>query len=123
MIIRHDDAPRFEQGGTTVLGYAAPSRGAADLSLWRMTLAAGESSPVHVLSRQEIFLALEGGATASLDGSESRLAPGDCLLVPPGRRFVLTAGDAGFGAVCAMATGGTATIEPDGPTVVPPWTA
>jgi mannose-6-phosphate isomerase-like protein (cupin superfamily) len=123
MIIRHDTAPRFEQGGTSVIGYASPSRGASDLSLWRISLAPGEASPPHQLSREEIFLALDGAATATLGERQALLAPGDCLVVPPGVRFVLTAGEEGFGAVCAMAAGGTATLEPDGPTIVPPWAA
>jgi mannose-6-phosphate isomerase-like protein (cupin superfamily) len=123
MVIRHEDAPTFQQGGVTARGYAAPSRGARDLSLWRLQLVPGERSPEHVLSREEVFLCTEGSACATLDGVDARVGPRDCLVVPAGTSFVLTAGPAGFGAVCAMPAGATATILPAGTTVTPPWAA
>ena len=46
-VIRCSDAPVFDAGGTTVTAYAAPSRGASELSLWRLELAAGSVSPLH----------------------------------------------------------------------------
>ena len=123
MIIRSEDAPTFTQGGTTATGYASPSRGARDLAVWRLELAAGEASPPHTLTREEVFLALAGAATATLDGAEHAFAAGDCLVVPASVPFTLTAGDGGLSAVCAMVAGGQATILPDGPTIVPPWAA
>src|SRR3954451_5727886 len=112
MLIRSQDAPTFTQDGTTATGYAAPSRGARDLSLWRVALAPAEASPPHTLSREEVFLALDGAATATLDGADHALTAGDCLIVPAGVPFTLTAGAQGLQAVCAMATGGQATILP-----------
>jgi mannose-6-phosphate isomerase-like protein (cupin superfamily) len=123
MLIRSADAPTFEQGGTTATGYASPSRGARDLSLWRVALAAGEASPPHHLSREEVFLALAGSAVAVVGDGEEQLGAGDCLVVPPGVTFTLIAGADGLDAVCAMAAGGQATILPDGPTITPPWAA
>ena len=123
MIISSADAPTFRQGGVTAVGYASPSRGAIDLSLWRLSLAPGEASPPHSLSREEVFLALGGSAVATIDGAEYPFAAGDCLVVPTGVPFVLSAGDDGFDAVCAMAAGGQATLLPDGPTISPPWAA
>ena len=123
MIITADDAPTFTQDGTTAVGYASPSRGAADLSLWRIRLEPGSASPDHALSREEVFLAIEGEAVATLDGEPLPLAAGDCLVVPPGVAFRIAAGAEGFTAVCAMAAGGQATLLPDGPTIQPPWAA
>jgi mannose-6-phosphate isomerase-like protein (cupin superfamily) len=123
MIIPFEDAPTFTQGGTVATGYASPSRGARDVSLWRLALAPEETSPPHTLSHEEVFLALDGSGTATLDGAEEAFAAGDCLIVPAGVPFVLRAGAAGLGAVCAMAAGGQATLMPDGPTITPPWAA
>jgi quercetin dioxygenase-like cupin family protein len=123
MMIRSADAPQFTTGGTTATGYAAPSRGAQSLSLWRVALAAGESSPPHSLTHEEVFLALEGTAVATIDGGEEPLRADDCLIVPPGAPFILSAGADGFVAVCAMRAGGQATMMPDGPTITPPWAA
>jgi mannose-6-phosphate isomerase-like protein (cupin superfamily) len=123
MIISSEDAPIFRQDGVTAVGYASPSRGATDLSLWRLSLAPGEASPLHSLSREEVFLALAGSAVATIDGAPHAFAAGDCLVVPAGRPFLLAAGEEGLDAVCAMAAGGKATLLPDGPTISPPWAA
>src|SRR5690349_7140635 len=66
MIITSADAPTFEQGGTTAVGYASPSRGALDVSLWRLAIAPGQTSPTHSLSREEAFRALAGPAAATV---------------------------------------------------------
>ena len=123
MIITAKDAPTFSQPGLEATGYAAPSRGTRELSLWRLELAAGEVSPDHSLSHEEVFLALAGSAVATIDGERHAFGSGDCLVVPPGAAFTLTAGNDGLGAVCAMAAGGRATLLPDGPTITPPWAA
>jgi mannose-6-phosphate isomerase-like protein (cupin superfamily) len=123
MIIHSHDAPTFTQGGTTATGYASPNRGARDLSLWRVTLRPAEASPPHALSREEVFLALEGSGMATLDGADEPFVAGDCLIVPADVPFTLRAGDDGLAAVCAMAAGGQATLLPDGPTITPPWAA
>ena len=88
MIISSDSAPVFRQEGVTAVGYASPSRGATDLSLWRLSLAPGEASPPHSLSREEVFLALGGSAVATIDGAEHPFADGDCLVVPTGVPFI-----------------------------------
>jgi quercetin dioxygenase-like cupin family protein len=103
MIISAASAPTFTQGGTTAVGYASPSRGAADLSLWRIRLDPGAASPFHALSREEVFLVLDGDAVATLDGAEHPLAPGDCLVVPPGVPFAIAVGGGGFAEVFAIA--------------------
>ncbi len=123
MIISTHDAPTFDQPGLRAVGYAAPSRGARELSMWRLELAAHEESPGHVLSHEEVFLALAGSAVAHIDGRAHPFGAGDCLVVPPGASFTLTTGERGLSAVCAMAAGGQATFLPDGPTITPPWAA
>ena len=57
-IINRTDAPTFDAGGTAVTAYAAPSRGAAEVSLWRLELAPGSTSPLHHMDREEVFLGL-----------------------------------------------------------------
>jgi len=115
-------APTFIADGTTVTGYAAPTRGATAVSLWRIELAPGTSSPLHQIDVEEVFLGLAGSAVVTIDGRPSSLGAGDCLVVPAGTAFTLSAGaDGPFSAVACMPTGGRATILPDGPTFVPPW--
>ena len=121
-LIRSSDAPVFDAGGTTVTAYAAPSRGASELSLWRLELAAGSVSPLHQMDREEVFLGLEGRVVAVVDGAEQTIGAGDCLVLPAGTPFSFRVGDDGpFVAVACLPAGSVATMIPDGTTLVPPW--
>jgi quercetin dioxygenase-like cupin family protein len=120
--ISQHSAPAFGAGGATITGYASPSRGASEVSLWRIELAAASSSPLHEMDVEEIFLGLDGEATLVAGDRESTVKPGDCLILPARTPFTLTAGaDRPFRAVACMAAGGKATMLPDGPSFVPPW--
>jgi quercetin dioxygenase-like cupin family protein len=121
-LIPQQSAPPFAAGGATMTGYAAPSRGATEVSLWRIELAAGTSSPLHQMDVEEVFLGLDGSAVAEVDGRQTTVTAGDCLILPATTPFTLTAGPAGpFRAVACMPAGGKATMLPDGATFVPPW--
>jgi quercetin dioxygenase-like cupin family protein len=121
-IIKRNDAPVFQAGGTRVTGYAAPSRGATEVSVWRLELAPGSTSPVHHMDREEVFLALEGSMVATVDGTDSLIAAGDCLILPAGTPFSFhVPGDEPFRGLACMPAGGLATMSPDGPTFPPPW--
>ena len=123
-LIRSTDAPVFEAGGTSVTGYAAPSRGAAETSLWRLRLAPGSETPRHVLDREEVFLVSAGRMVAVTDAGEHVAGPGDCLIVPAGTAFSLRVpGAEPVRATACLAAGGQATVLPDGPTFAPPWAA
>jgi quercetin dioxygenase-like cupin family protein len=65
-----------------VTGLASPSRGARDTSVWRVSLDPGSSSPVHSLTREEVFVALAGRGSARIGSDTHELNPGE-ELVPP----------------------------------------
>jgi quercetin dioxygenase-like cupin family protein len=121
-LIKRAHAPTFDAGGTTVTGYAAPSRGAAEVSLWEIELAPGSISPRHHMDREEVFLGLDGHAVAEIDGSEHSLGAGDCLILPAGTDFTLhVPGRQPFRALACLPAGAQATMAGDGATFVPPW--
>jgi mannose-6-phosphate isomerase-like protein (cupin superfamily) len=121
-LIPRTDAPTFIAPGTAVTGYAAPSRGASEVSLWQIELAPGSTSPRHHMDREEVFLGLDGDAIAEIDGTEHPLGRGDCLILPAGTDFTLhVPGQQPFRAVACMPAGAQATMVPDGATFVPPW--
>jgi len=121
-IIRHEDAPLFDASGTTVTAYAAPSRGASQVSLWQIELAPGSTSPLHHMDCEEVFLGLDGLAIAVVDGTEQPIGPGDCLILPAGTAFTLhVPGQEPFRALACIPAGGQATMVPSGMTFVPPW--
>jgi quercetin dioxygenase-like cupin family protein len=121
-LIKHTDAPVFEAEGTTVTAYAAPSRGASELSVWQLELAPGSTSPLHHMDREEVFLGLAGDAIAMVGDTEHPLAAGDCLILPAGTAFTLhVPGPRPFRALACVRVGGLATLDPGGETFAPPW--
>ena len=121
-LIKRTDAPHFDAGGTSVTGYAAPSRGASQLSVWSLELAPGSTSPLHEMDCEEVFLGLEGRVVATIDGDEHAVAAGDCLILPPGTPFSFhVPGEQPFRALACIPAGGQARMVPGGVTFPPPW--
>src|SRR3954447_24507598 len=88
-IIERDAAPVFDTPGASFTGYAAPSRGASQVSMWCVELAPGSTSPLHQMDCEEVFLGLDGHAVATIDGAKRTIGAGDCLILPPGTPFTL----------------------------------
>lgn len=122
-LITAADAPRFGQDGFDMTGLAAPSRGCATLSTWRIHAAPGAASPVHHLTSDEAFVVVTGELTATLDGEDVVVRAGDSLSVPPGVAFRIANRSAEpFVAIASMAAGGQALVG-DGAPFTPPWAA
>ncbi|HEX8858475.1 MAG TPA: cupin domain-containing protein [Actinomycetes bacterium] len=120
-VISAATAPTFALPGLAVTGLAAPSRGASETSVWRLTLTPGAAGVEHTVDREEVFVALAGRAVATIDGDEHHLGPGDALVVPAECPFSLAnPHDEPFEAVVALPVGGRARM-PDGDAFVPPW--
>jgi mannose-6-phosphate isomerase-like protein (cupin superfamily) len=76
----------------------------------------------HALDREQIFVALSGGAVATFADSHDRVDAGGALIVPARREFVISNSDPGtFEAVVILPAGPLATV--DGTEMVPPWAA
>ena len=121
-LIKSSSAPAFEIPGLSVVGLAAPSLGASETCVWRITLPPGTPATPHAISREEIFVALSGEARIELDGRDHVLAPGDTLVVPAGEMFSLSnPGAEPFTALAVLPVGGQAML-PGGERFSPPWT-
>ncbi|HSR99162.1 MAG TPA: cupin domain-containing protein [Kofleriaceae bacterium] len=122
-IVRSSSAPQFAIPGLTVTGLAAPSRGARETCVWRLSLAAQTPGTVHTVDREEIFVVLTGRAVATLAGDTIELAPGDALIVPAQQPFSLAnPHPEPFEAIAVLPVGGLAAM-PAGDPFAPPWTA
>jgi mannose-6-phosphate isomerase-like protein (cupin superfamily) len=121
-IIKRRDAPRFHDEGISVTAYAAPSRGASQVSMWCLELAPGSTSPLHQMDCEEVFLGVDGRVLVTVDGTEHDIAAGDCLILPAETPFTFRVpGDQPFRALVCMPAGGQATLVPEGTTFPPPW--
>lgn len=122
MPVLHPPAgPTHELPGARFTTLASPSRGSAETSVWRVELLPGTEATPHSVTREEIFVALEGTAVATLEGVEHAVGPGDALVLPAGVAFALrAAGDTPFHAVVCLPVGGQAALE-GGKPFTPPW--
>jgi quercetin dioxygenase-like cupin family protein len=119
-VIHKAAAPVFSLPGLTVQGLASPRRGSVETSVWTIALAPGAPGVPHSCTREEIFVALSGAATVTLNGEELAFRAGDALVVPAGVRFSLANSAAEpFEAVVSLPVGGQA-VTAEG-TFTPPW--
>jgi len=120
-IIRAQDAKRFEMHGAEFTGFAAPSRGSNENAVWRVKIAAGTPGTAHRLTKEEIIVALHGGAEVRIDEQTHNIAAGDVVIVPQGAEFSISAlqGDP-FEAIAILPVGGMAVIGAQAP-FTPPW--
>lgn len=106
------DAPHFELHGASFIGLAAPSRGATETAAWIVTLAPGTTGVPHRLTREEVFIALDGAARATVGDRTHELRPGCALVVPAGTELRLdNPSDAPFRAVAMLPVGGQALLD------------
>ena len=114
------NAPTFTLPGIEFTGLAAPSRGATESAVWIVRIEAGTAGVPHQLTREEVFVVLEGRARATVNGADYDLAAGDGFIVPPFTNFALANPYAeSFRAVAVLPVGGGGVV--DGDTFVPPW--
>jgi mannose-6-phosphate isomerase-like protein (cupin superfamily) len=120
-VIAAATAPTHELPGTRFTSLATPSRGTADLAVWRLEVAPGTAGAPHELTREEVFVVLEGRAQVQLGGEHLEAGAGDTILVPPGVPFALgNAADVPLHAVVCLPVGGQARMG-GGEPFTPPW--
>ena len=108
--------------GVSFRTLASPSLGSSETSVWRLRMAPNTPPVPHRLTREEIFVALSGTATARLDGETAHLEAGSALVVPPHLEFELTTGAQPFDALVCLPVGGQGIVGEDEP-FTPPWAA
>lgn len=113
--------PTHDLGGTRFTSLATPGRGATDTSVWQVEIAPGTPSTPHSLTREEVFVVLEGHARVVLGPVTDTASVGDAIVVPVGTDFELVnAGTTPLRLLCCMPVGGQARLG-DGTTFTPPW--
>ena len=114
-------APTHDLGGARFTSLATPSRGATDTAVWKVEILPGTPATPHALTREEVFVVLEGKASVRIAGNDGQAEAGDAIVVPPGTEFELANAGAGpLRLLCCLPVGGQARLA-DGSTFTPPW--
>jgi mannose-6-phosphate isomerase-like protein (cupin superfamily) len=120
-VLTAPDTPTHDLGGVRFTSLATPSRGATDTSVWKVEILPDTPVTPHSLTREEVFVVLEGAASVRIAGNETHAAAGDAILVPADAEFELANAGAGpLRLLCCLPVGGQARL-PDGSTFTPPW--
>lgn len=115
-------APTHDLDTTHFTSLATPSTGSGEASVWRVEIEPGTPATPHSLTREEVFVVLEGTAGVRLGRGETEVAsPGDAVVVPPDTRFeIAPLGDDTLRMLCWLPVGGQARTD-DGSVFTPPW--
>ena len=119
--IAREDAPVFQMHNASFLGLASPQRGAKETAAWVVTLAPDTVGVPHHVTREEVFVGLEGGALASVGDATYMLGPECALIVPANTTFSLSnPNSTPFRALAILPVGGQAVVAGQ-PPFTPPW--
>ncbi|MEP6650044.1 MAG: cupin domain-containing protein [Lapillicoccus sp.] len=100
---------------------ATPSRGSQETALWRVELAPNTPASPHSLTREEVFVVLDGEASVRIGGVPASAHPGDAIVVPADVDFELANNaDLPLTLLCCLPVGGQGRM-PGGEPFTPPW--
>lgn len=122
-ILRAPDGPTHDLGGTRFTTLATPSLGTSENAVWLVEIDPGVPATPHRVTREEMFVVLDGIAATVIGGRPGQARPGDVVVVPAHTEFeIANAGaDGGLRMLCCMPVGGEA-VTADG-RFTPPWAA
>ena len=119
-IIQAPVRPTHELGGARFTSLATPSRGSTETAVWQVEIQPGTPATPHSLSREEVFVVLDGKASVRIAGTTGIATKGDAIVVPSDIEFELAnGGDELLRLICCFPVGGQARV---GDTMfTPPW--
>jgi quercetin dioxygenase-like cupin family protein len=120
-VLTRPSAPTHDIGGARFTSLATPQRGSVDTSVWIVEIDPDTPATPHSLTREEIFVVLDGQASVRFDGAHHTAAVGDTIVLPAGVAFELSNASAGpLRLLAVLPVGGQAQLG-DGTLFTPPW--
>ena len=120
-VIPNPAAATHELPGTRFTSLATPSRGSVETAVWQVEIEPGTLPSPHALTREEVFVVLDGTASVEIGGVAATANAGDAIAVPPDTTFVLAnASEETLRLLCCLPVGGQARMGDQDP-FTPPW--
>ena len=107
--------------GAVFHSYVAPAQGSRELCAWRLEVAAGNEGVPHRVSREEVFLGLDGEPTVTVDGVAETVGRGDVVFVPAGAEVCVDNRSVARAAMWVTTSVGLEATTAEGATIRPPW--
>jgi mannose-6-phosphate isomerase-like protein (cupin superfamily) len=119
-IIHAPDKATHDIGTARFTSLATPSRGSTETAVWQVEIEGDAPAVPHSLTREEVFVVLEGTAAVRIGDAAGIANQGDAIVVPAFTEFELSNGaDVPLRLLCCFPVGGQAQL--DGATFTPPW--
>ena len=112
--------PTHDLGGARFTSLATPSRGATDTSVWKVEILPGTPTTPHSLTREEVFVVLEGAASVRIAGNRSHAAASDAIMVPANANSSWPTPVPGRCDCCAVCRSAAKPVSPTAD-FTPPW--
>ncbi len=120
-VIPRPASPTHDLGPTRFTSLATPSRGSTDTAVWQVEIEPGTPATPHSLTREEVFVVIDGRAVVTLGDATESASVGDAIVVPAEVPFALSnGGDEVLRLLCCLPVGGQGRLE-DGIAFTPPW--
>jgi mannose-6-phosphate isomerase-like protein (cupin superfamily) len=119
-IISAPQRATHDTGAARFTSLATPSRGSTETSVWHVEIEVGAPAAPHSLTREEVFVVLDGTASVRIGDVVGLAKKQDAIVVPADTEFELTnGGDDALRLLCCFPVGGQARFN--GATFTPPW--
>jgi mannose-6-phosphate isomerase-like protein (cupin superfamily) len=101
---REDAEPFVTADGSTIRVLLDAETGARNQSLAEASLAPGEATERHYhASTEELYVLLEGEGEMEVEGERRAVTAGQAILIPPGARHQIRAGETPLRFLCCCA--------------------
>ena len=119
-IIHAPDTATHDIGTARFTSLATPSRGCSETAVWQVEIGVDAPATPHSLTKEEVFVVLDGTASVRIGTVEGIAGTGDAIVVPADTEFELSnGGDVPLRLLCCFPVGGQARLG--GATFTPPW--
>jgi quercetin dioxygenase-like cupin family protein len=121
-VVRAQSMRQTETPNAVMTTLASPTQGPADqLSLWRVTMEAGQQGPRHVFDGEQIWHVLTGDVDFGVGDETVHLRAGDAVVLPRGIERQITAVTATEVITCGPSATLVTVVGEDLPRGTPPW--
>ncbi|MFI5528209.1 cupin domain-containing protein [Kitasatospora sp. NPDC051853] len=80
-VIRQTEERTITTPAAVTTALAGPSQGSHEVSSWRVEMTEGAESPVHVITRDQVWMVIGGTFEFSVDGEDAKVTDGECLVL------------------------------------------
>jgi len=120
-VIHAADAVVHDLHGARFTSYASSAAGSKELGVWRLDLPEPGAGIPHRISREEVFVLVDGDVRVTIDGESHTLRAGDAAVAPAGSMLSLDNLGPGPATAWVSTSLGLEAQLADGSRISPPW--